>query len=188
MTAQPKLTYSLVKNRYEALRQVAREATHEGLPTVLINKRSMAIQKDTISLEGFTFKSQHELKKWELHGLRRVAWDWDVVQKKYKTHPKRFELSIWYRHQTLCAASIGRPTWGGGKLRLDFIESAPLETPLDGLITDITIAAGVDYALSIGTSQLRIMNPVNTEVQNYYLSKPGFSYDSRGDFCYRDLT
>jgi len=127
-------------------------------------------------------------KRTEKIGLRRVAWDWDVVQKKYRTHPKRFELSIWHRSQHLCGASIGIPTCGGGKLRLDFIESSPIISPLSGLITDIVIATGIIYAKTIGASQLRIMRPINETVKNLYLSKAGFSYNQKGDFCYRDLT
>jgi len=69
-----------------------------------------------------------------------VAWDWENIQKKYKAHPKRFELSIWYRNQHLCGASIGKPTYGGGKLRLDFIEASPINSPLSGLIIDMVIA------------------------------------------------
>ena len=117
----------------------------------------------------------------------RVAWDWEAVQKKYRTHPKRFELTVWYRGLTLAGASIGRPTWGGGKLRLDYIEASPMGTPLDGLVTDLTIAVSRIYADSIGAAQIRIMNPVNTDVRNHYLSKPGFSYNQRGDYCFLDL-
>lgn len=107
--------------------------------------------------------------------------------KKYRTHPKRFELSIWHKDFHLCSASIGRPTWGGGKLRLDYLESAPQGTPLDGLITDITIAVSAAYARTIGATQLRIMNPINDKVRSHYLSKPSFAYDKKGNFCYRDL-
>lgn len=187
MAAEQKPTYTQVKCLYASLRQTSLEAAQESLPPVLRNKRGMAIVKDSISLDQFTFKSQHELKRWENSGLRRVAWDWDAVQKKYRTHPKRFELTVWYQGRTLCGASIGRPTWSGGKLRLDYIEASPMGTPLDGLVTDIAIAAGILYARSIGAAQIRIMNPVNHDVKNHYLSKTGFKYNERGDFCFRDL-
>ncbi len=188
MTAQMKQPYTQVKSRYEILRQMAREVVHEDLASVMPNKYGAAILKSNISLDGLTFQCLKELRKWEKNGLRRVAWDWDTVQKKYRTHPKRFELSIWHKELFLCSASIGKPTWSGGKLRLDYLESAPQGTPLDGLITDITIAAGVAYARAIGATQLRIMNPVNDKVKAHYLSKPSFSYDQKSNFCYRDLT
>jgi len=188
MTAQTKPTYTQVKSRYEILRQVAREVAHEGLTPVLPNKRGAAILKSEISFDGFTSDCQKELQKWEKKGSRRVAWDWSAVQKKYRTHPKRFELSIWYRSWHLCGASIGIPTSSGGKLRLDFIEANPISSPLSGLIVDIVIAAGIAYAKAIGASQLRIMEPVNDDVKNLYLSKIGFFYNQKGNFCYRDLT
>lgn len=187
MTAIKKIPYEQVKCLYASLRQASLDAAQEGLPPVLRNKRGVAIVKDAISLDQFTFKSQRELKRWENSGVRRVAWDWDAVQKKYRTHPKRFELTVWHQGHILCGASIGRPTWSGGKLRLDYIESSPMGTPLDGLVTDIIIAASKIYADSIGAVQIRIMNPVNADVRNYYSSKPGFSYNERGDYCYLDL-
>lgn len=110
-----------------------------------------------------------------------------MVWNKYRTHPKRFELSVWYKDLTLAGASIGKPTRGGGKLRLDYLESSPMGTPLDGLVTDISVAAAIVYAKSIGAVQLRIMNPVNDAVRDHYLNKPGFSYNEKGNFCYRDL-
>ena len=187
MSAQSKPTYTQVKSKFAQMRQTALEAAHETLPPVLSNKRGMAITKSEISLDGFTFKGQHELKRWENSDFRRVAWNWEAVQKKYRTHPKRFELTVWYRGLTLAGASIGRPTWGGGKLRLDYIEASPMGTPLDGLVTDIAITAGVLYARSIGAAQIRIMSPVNKDVRNHYLSKSGFKYNERDNFCFRDL-
>lgn len=81
MAAQEKQTYTQVKDRYETLRQVAREVVHDGLGPVMPNKRGAAILKNDISLDGLTFQCQNELRKWENTGLRRVVWDWDVVQK-----------------------------------------------------------------------------------------------------------
>lgn len=72
-------------------------------------------------------------------------------------------------------------------MRLDYVEASPLGTPLDGLVTDISVAVAVIYARSIGAAQLRIMSPVNEKVRDHYLSKPGFSYDEKGNFCYRNL-
>lgn len=187
MTAQLKPSYKEVKEKFEKVREISREVTYEQLAPVLKNRVGQAILRGNIGLDGFTFEAQRKLKSWERHGLRRVAWDWEAATKSYRTHPKRFELSIWFKDLELSGASIGRPTWSGGKLRLDYIESHPLGTPLDGLVTDISVAAGVVYANAIGASQLRIMNPVNTAVRDHYLSKPGFAFNERGNFCYRDL-
>ena len=70
---------------------------------------------------------------------------------------------------------------------LDYIEASPASTPLDGLVTDIAITAGVLYARSIGANQFRIMNPITPKVREHYLSKPGFSYNESENYCFRDL-
>lgn len=187
MSAQLKPSYKAVKEKFEMVRQISREVAYEQLSPVLKNRFGQAILRGNIGLDGFTFEAQRKLKSWERSGSRRVAWDWDEVTKSYRTHLKRFKLSIWFKDLELSGASIGRPTWSGGKLRLDYIESHPMGTPLDGLVTDISVAAGVVYANAIGATQLRIMNPVNAAVRDHYLSKPGFSFNERGNFCYRDL-
>ena len=63
MTEQLKPTYTQVKSRYETLRQVAREAAHEALAPVMVNKRGAAILKSEISLDGLTFQCLKELKR-----------------------------------------------------------------------------------------------------------------------------
>ncbi len=187
MVAHNKLSYTHVKDRYETLRKAARNGAFDVLPSVIYNKKNKAILKKSITLDGFTFDCQRELKKWEKIGSRRVVWNWDAVQKQYRAHPKRFEVAIWHNVYTLCGAGIGKPTVGGGKLRLDYIEASPDGSPLEGKTTDIIISAAAVYADAIGAIQLRIMNPVNDRVKDYYLSKPDFSYDERGKFCYMDL-
>jgi len=94
MLPEQKRSYTEVKNHYEILRDDARIATYEELPAALLNKKGGLISKKCIHLDGFTFDCQHQLRKWEVSGARRVAWDWRTVQKKYQAHPKRFELSI----------------------------------------------------------------------------------------------
>ena len=187
MAVKQKRSYTEVKDYYEILRDEARIATHEELPVSLPNKKGGLIPRNLISLDGFTFDCQNQLRRWEVSGTRRVAWDWRMVQKKYRSHPKRFELSIWHMNLFLCGVAIGKPTCSGNKLRLDYIEATPMGTPLDSLITDIAITAGVIYSRAIGATQLRIMKPTNDAVKKHYLSKPGFAYDKRGNFCYRDL-
>jgi len=71
-----------------------------------------------------------ELRKWENTGLRKAAWDWDTVLGSYKSHPKKFDVTLWHKDFTLCSASIGRPTYGGSKIRLDIIEANPAESML----------------------------------------------------------
>lgn len=187
MSAQEKLGYSQVVDRYEALRELSRDVAHDQFPSIMTNRKGVTVLKDAITLEGITLDCKKELRKWEKSGTRRVAWDWDTVTRKYKSHPKRFELSIWHKELFLCGATIGKPTSSGGKLRIDFIEASPISSPLSGLIVDIILVSGTAYARAIGAEQIRIMHPVNESVKNLYLSKPGFAYDQKGQFCYRDL-
>ena len=167
--------------RLESLKQA-----HEDLPETLFSKVS-AINKKEIILSPFDFSTTSKLKEWKQSGKRIANWDWEAVRKKYRTHPKRFEVAIWYRNNFLSGASIGRPTRNGSKLRLDFIEATPLHSPLSGLITDIVISSASRYANAIGATQLRIMQPVNERVKNLYLSKPGFSFNREGNFCVKDI-
>jgi hypothetical protein len=71
MSAQPKPTYTQVKGRYEKLREIALKIAHDDFDAVMSNKRGKAILRDEIKLDVFTFKSQHELRRWEKTGLRR---------------------------------------------------------------------------------------------------------------------
>lgn len=182
-----KTTYRETQDKYESLRMEALAVAYENLPNVLTNKKGLAILKSNISLKGLDFHTYQRLKKWKNSGQRVAPWDWDDVQKKYRTHPKRFELSIWHNGLFLCGASIGRPTHSANKLKLDFIEANPTGSPLHGTIADIVILAGRIYAKSIGASQLRIMQPINEKVRDYYLSKEGFSFNEKGNFCFQDI-
>ena len=187
MTAQKKFTYTQTKTRYESFRDLSHQIAISQLNAVIPNKHGKAILRDDINIEGLTFKAQHELKRWQQDDSRRVGWSWNSVKKKYQSHPKRFELAIWYRGLTLCGVGIGKPTNSGGKIRLDYIESSPTSTSLDGLVVDITLACLRIYADFIGAHQIRIMKPINSNLRDYYLSKPGFSYNKQNNYWYLDL-
>lgn len=180
-------TYKQTWTHYDSVREIAIEATHERLNNVLMGAKG-AVNKSEISLSGLDFLTFERLAEWEYQRERVAKWDWREVRKHYRTHPKRFELAIWHKKNFLTGASIGRPTWSGNKLRLDFIEANPTRSPLTGLITDIVIMAGEIYARAIGASQIRIMHPVNDKVKRHYLGKGNFFYNQKGNFCYRDLT
>lgn len=166
---------------------MARKIAYDELDSILVSKRGQTVAKEQISLGEFDIKCEKALRSWQRSLARKIDWDWNLVQKKYRSEPRRFELAIWHRDFILCGASIGKPTYGGGKLRLDFIESNPDGSPLDGRTADISILAGTAYARAIGATQLRITNPINERVRDHYLSKPGFRYDQRNNFCYLEL-
>ncbi|WP_086934169.1 hypothetical protein [Agarilytica rhodophyticola] len=187
MNKKVKLSYPQVKSRYQELRQQSLGSVYNSFPETILNKRKEAVQKTDISLNEFDMDCRRALKKWEKEKNRRLNWDWREIESIYRADPRRFELAIWYRNNVLCSASLGKPTWSGGKLRLDYIEANPAGSPLDGRATDIAILAATLYAEAIGATQLRITKPVNDQVRDYYLSKSGFSHNRNEDFCFKDL-
>lgn len=172
-----KETHQSAEERYESYREQARNSALEALPVEL---------KNQIRFEKIDFITLVEAKKWESHQNRKVDWDWSDEHNLYSfTNPKRFELSIWHRHE-LCSLSMGRPTWNGSKLRLDSVESAPHSHPLRSKILPLTVLALEEYAEQIGAHEIRIMEPVNGQVRDYYQSK-GFTYNPHGNYCWRSI-
>lgn len=184
-------SHNLAENKYDALRKLAREITITNLPLVALNSSGQAINlRNSVKLTDIDLRSKLASAEWEKSSSRKVDWNWRDGANAYAwRNPKRFEIAIWYQDAFLCGLSIGRPTWSGNKLRLDFIEASPKATPLSGLITDITIAAAEAYADVIGAVQIRIMHPINEKVRDHYLSpERGFSFDQKGNFCFKDLS
>jgi hypothetical protein len=187
-----KRTHIATEDKHEILRYRAREAASAALPMIMRNSTGQGIHvHGEITLTGIDFKASIAAKRWTSSPTRRaeigIAWT-DLVTKYARTVPKRFELAIWHRDLFLCGLALGKPTRNGNKLRLDFIESSPEKNHASGVITDITIIAAEMYANAIGANEIRIINPINEKVRGHYLHKDrGFSYDQRGDFCYKEL-
>ena len=99
---------------------------------------------------------------------RKVGWDWAAGYSVFRfRHPKRFELAAWGQG-TLMALSLGRPTYNGNHLRLDFVEAQPRTLgPRPALFDDVLVAYGV-YGRLLNAKQIRIMHPVNAEVRSHY--------------------
>ncbi|WKD50525.1 hypothetical protein [Microbulbifer spongiae] len=172
-----KATHRSAEERYEHYRELARRSAAEAIPMEL---------KNQIRFDKIRFQALVQAKSWEGSPLRKVDWNWSREYELYSfTNPKRFELSIWHRHQ-LCALSLGRPTWSGARLRLDSLEAAPHNHPLRSKVLALTLLALEEYAEQIGAHEIRIMEPVNEKVRDYYSSK-GFTYNPRGDYCWRSI-
>jgi hypothetical protein len=183
-------THNAAENKYDGLRKQARNVALNALPLVALNSTGKAINlRQSVRLTEIDLPSILASTEWGSSSARRVDWNWKAGSETYAwRNPKRFEIAIWYQHAFLCGLSIGRPTWSGNKLRLDFIEASPKITPLSGLVTDITIAAAEAYADAIGAVQIRIMNPINEKVLEHYLApQRGFSFNQKGNFCFKDL-
>lgn len=78
---------------------------------------------------------------------------------------------------------MGRPTYQSSGLRLDYIEKSP-EASEPHL--DLTYLALYAYAALLGATHVKIMNPINSDVLDYYESK-GFCYDERSNGCIRRI-
>ncbi|MES2824376.1 MAG: hypothetical protein V4732_12290 [Pseudomonadota bacterium] len=192
MQQTKKRTHIATEDKHEILRSRAREEASAALPMVMRNNKGQSIHvRGEVTLSGIDFKASIAAKQWASspERLPEIGIAWPELATRYaRTVPKRFELAIWHRDFFLCGLALGKPTRNGNKLRLDFIEKSPTKNSLSGVITDITIIAAEAHADAIGASQIRIMNPINEKVRNYYLnSDRGFSYDKRENFCYKDL-
>lgn len=172
-------THKNAEDKYQLIREASRKAALEIMPMAL---------SSFASLRDIDQAALVQTKIWQQVPDRQVDWPWNSGHYFYaKRNPKRFELAIWF-HSKLCALSIGRPTWSGSRLRLDFVEASPVNNPLKGNVFPVTLVAAETYAEAIGATQIRIMNPINAKVRSHYESF-GFIYaGSKLDFCYRDLT
>lgn len=78
----------------------------------------------------------------------------------------------------------------GSHLRLDFIEALPENNPLKGRVVPIVISTAELYGTIVGASQLRIINPLDTNLIEYY-SSFGYRYINEGiskHYLVKDLT
>ncbi len=159
-------THLDAERRYEIYRSESRQQAEIALPQKF---------KGTIKLGGIDSRSLARAKAWEASDKREVDWNWTKGYNVYSSrYPKRFELSIW-KSDVLCGLSIGRPSYNGSRLRLDFVERAPENCPIRGQVMQINLVAAEAYALRIGAEELRIMHPSNQELVNYY-SRYGYKY------------
>ena len=119
-------------------------------------------------------------QQWQHSARRKVDWDWLEGFSTFKfRYPKRFEMALWQGGR-LMSLSLGRPTYQGQRLRLDFIEGNP-EKPKGTRLFEVTFLAMVGYAEALGAKELRIMNPINDEVSRYY-QRFGFNYVASGNY------
>ncbi len=124
-------------------------------------------------------------KQWESSPKRRVDWDWVDGYNSFRfRYPKRFEMALWHNNK-LASLTLGRPTYMGQRMRLDFIEACP-NKPSDLKAFEISLFAIGIYAEALGAHELRIMNPINTQVRDYY-TRFGLTYVSSGNYLYATL-
>jgi len=159
--------------RYNKLRKMALSAVSRQVPSNL-----------QLNFELIDQRALDESKNWLLSKRRLVDWKWFKSYHPFKySYPKRFELALWHKGN-LASLSLGRPTYSGTGMRLDFIEGNP---DYHGIkVFPIVMAALTTYAEALGANELRVMNPINDEVRDYY-SKFGLTYVANGDYLYTRL-
>ena len=99
-------------NRYNEPRIQARELAKRALPSNLKKILSFAAV-DHRALSAFRTLQDNE--------SRIETWDWTFASKYCLRYPKAFDLSVWHGN-SLCSLSLGRPTFNGTEIRLEFIE------------------------------------------------------------------
>lgn len=94
-------------------------------------------------------------------------------------------MALWESRQ-LIGLSLGRPTYQGTALRLDFVEASPLDLGARPAIIEFILLGYEVYARLLNAKQIRIMNPINQTVREYY-EKFGYTYVDRGDYLFRSI-
>ena len=169
-------THDNAEKRYELLRKEALQAATE-----IINGSDANIRLSTIDSAALI-----QSKTWDTSKIRQVDWDWFEGFGSFKyRYPKRFELAVWNVNM-LIGLSIGRPTYHGSALRLDFVEASPVDLGERPAIIEYVLLGYDIYARLINAKQVRIMHPTNKDVLAYY-EKFGYEYVSRGDYLFRSI-
>lgn len=170
-------THLEAENRYDSIRKI----------TIAAAQRKLAQRPEYADfvLETFSGKALIASQSWRRSAKRRVDWDWIDGYSSFKfRYPKRFELAVWHK-KSLISLTLGRPTYNGTALRLDFIEANP-DNPGDIRVFPVVLLAMMVYAEALGAAELRVMKPINEEVKKYYESV-GLIYVEKGDYLYMRL-
>ena len=145
---RPSASRSAAESRYRELRHTAFQRAEADLAAtgVLVELRAI----EATALEAF--------KTWP---PRRVAWPWPDIAADWRNgHPDRFELAVW-SGGVLCGLAIGRPARTAAHLSLYYLESNPDPgNPLHLKVANVVIAASRAYALAIGKTELRMVDPL----------------------------
>lgn len=159
------------------------ERRYSGLRKQSIQMANQALRSPNVRLSLVDSTAYAAFECWQSHPDRKVDWEWPKSWASWKIHyPKRFECATWNGNK-LIGFAMGRPTYQATGLRLDYIEKSP-EASEPHL--DLTYLALYAYATLLGATHVKIMNPINKDVRDYYESK-GFKYDQGSDSCIRRI-
>ena len=152
--------------RYELIRKDARQIAETSLPSHLKGK----LKLDRVGLKEIT-----TFRTWQDMPERKVDWDWNFASRYCFRYPKAFDLSVWFGG-FLCSLTLGRPTYRGTEIRLDFIEKSPKNCIFSGDMFRVSLLAYETYGDLIGASKIRVMEPTNKKLIDHYMSYGGFSH------------
>ena len=177
-----KVSHKIAEDKYHNIRSLAYEITMEELPYQ---------DKSLILLSEITDSAIHSFNSLSNHSERQVDWDWKFGAEMYrKRYPNRFELAIWYNNN-VCGLSLGRPSYNGTRVRLDFIERIATKNPLVGRVTPIAVTAYEVYARLIDASQVRIIQPAEALIDYYsslnYIFVKGSNTSINPSYLYKVL-
>ena len=172
-----RLSHIDAERRYTVLREKAISFAQNDLETR---------NNHNLKLTAITNAALEATRKWGLSSNRKANWDWVEEYGYFKfSYPKRFEVALWKQNE-LITISLGRPTYNGRFLRLDVVEARPKDLgDRPAVFDEILLAYGV-YARMLGATGIRIMNPINENVRNYYESF-GYVYHAKDDYLYREI-
>jgi hypothetical protein len=178
-----KPTHKAAEERYQNTRELAYDITQSELPYQ---------DKSAIKLTEITSDALRMICSSDMEVKRKVDWSWEFGVRVYrKRYPNRFELALWY-NSTLCGLSLGRPSFNGTRVRLDFIERIPINhNPLIGRVTPITVTAYEVYARLIDATEVRIIEPAQELITYYssfnYLFVKGTGTDMNPSYLFKKL-
>lgn len=178
-----KATHKAAEERYHHVRELAYDITQSELPYQ---------DKSLIKLTEITQDALRMICCSDVEIERKVDWNWTFGVRSYrKRYPNRFELALWY-NSTLCGLSIGRPSYNGTRVRLDFIERTPINhNPLIGRVTPITVTAYEVYARLIDATEVRIIKPAEELIAYYssfnYIFVKGTETDMNPSYLFKKL-
>ncbi len=155
--------------KYDKYRAQARELAASNLPPNL---------QGILDVAGITHRELTTFKTWQDQPERKVDWDWTFAGRYCTIYPKAFDMSVWFGN-SLCSLTLGRPTYKGTEMRLDFIERSPKNCPYAGEMFSVSLLAYELYGTLIGANKLRIMEPMNDKLIKHYTSYGGFELVGR---------
>lgn len=170
-------THLDAESRYCQLRREALEITSETLRDDHSNVRATEIGSDALSAS----------RAWGASTTRIKNWDWVEGYSIFRfRYPKRFEMALW-ESSRLIGLSMGRPTYQGSALRLDYVEASPIDLGERPAIMEAVLLGYAIYARLINAKSIRIMHPVNERVRSYY-EKQKYEYVAKGDYLFKEIT